>query len=166
MSRPTLYDIEQRYLQALALFDDPEIPLQAALDTVEALEGELDDKLEACVAFAADRRVLAEACAADAKRQAARAKALHDTADAVEGAALAAMLRHQRLKVETPRFRLTVCNNAESVDIVDLQALPRKYQRKIPASYAPDKQAIKQAIQAGLKVRGAQLVRKQRLQVR
>ena len=45
MHNLTLYDISQDYLQALDVFTDPEadIPLEAAMDTLEGLEGQLQE---------------------------------------------------------------------------------------------------------------------------
>lgn len=55
--------------------------------------------------------------------------------------------------------------NSEAVEITNEALIPRKFIRK-KIETAPDKAAIKDAIKSGLKVRGAELVKNQNIQIK
>lgn len=55
--------------------------------------------------------------------------------------------------------------NSEAVSITDEAKIPKKYFR-VKIEKAPDKTLIKEAIKNGLKVRGAELVAKQNIQIK
>ena len=54
----------------------------------------------------------------------------------------------------------------KSVDVFDADQLPADYLREIPATFAPDKKLIEQAIKDGFEVPGARIVAKDRLEIR
>ena len=56
--------------------------------------------------------------------------------------------------------------SSESVNIIALDKLRDEYKRVIPASWEPDKKAIKEAIKSGLPVEGAELVTNNNMQVK
>jgi hypothetical protein len=70
-----------------------------------------------------------------------------------------AMQRTGTTKLKGSMFTAFIREGSESVDITDPQALPSFYERTIPATNVPDKNAIKSALKAGLEVPGAKLVR-------
>jgi len=63
-------------------------------------------------------------------------------------------------KLETNRFRISVATNGgkQPIDIyVPDEELPAIYKKEVPASYVADKEAIREALEAGKEVKGAVL---------
>lgn len=72
-------------------------------------------------------------------------------------------------RLDCPLFSISVRKNPPAVDVFDLVSLPKEYWTKPepkPPVPAPDKAAIKLALQAGKEVTGARLVQSTRLDVR
>ena len=72
-------------------------------------------------------------------------------------------------KLECPLFSISIKKNPPSVEIVDSLSLPAAYWRTPepkPPAPAPDKAAIKAALQAGAEVTGAKLVQASRLDIK
>lgn len=72
-------------------------------------------------------------------------------------------------KIECPLFKMSIKKNAPSVEVLDPLSLPAAYWRTPepkPPVAAPDKVAIKEALQAGIEVMGARLVQNTRLDVK
>ena len=95
-----------------------------------------------------------------------RRKALENRSKWLKSYLLQSMLATGKSKIESPYFVISVRNNAESVVIDAESQIPDDYMREIPATYEPNKQAIKQAIQDGFTVPGAHLARTQSLQIK
>ena len=77
-----LYEMTQEYLKALDFLTDPnnEVDTQCAIDTIEALEGGMADKILNTARMIATLEAEAEAIKAVAKRQADRAKNVENRA--------------------------------------------------------------------------------------
>lgn len=70
-------------------------------------------------------------------------------------------------KLETPHFALTIKKNPAAVDIFEPGLVPAEFMRQPePPPAAPDKAAIKAALQAGRDVPGAVLAQGTRLEIR
>jgi len=72
-------------------------------------------------------------------------------------------------KIECPLFKLSIRKNPPSVEILDQLSLPPEFMRTPepkPPVPAPDKAAIKAALQAGKDVPGARLAQGTRLEVK
>ena len=83
-----LYELAEIYRTELAILADADLPPQAVADTLEAIQGDLTDKIRAVVAFAREQRALGEARAAVAKTMTASAKTILNRADWLEEYAL------------------------------------------------------------------------------
>ena len=82
MSNLTLYDISKDYLQALDAFTDPDadIPLDAAIDTLEGIEGQLQDKAVNVAKFMQNLDATAKAIREAEQQMAKRRKAIENRA--------------------------------------------------------------------------------------
>lgn len=72
-------------------------------------------------------------------------------------------------KIECPLFKISIRKNPPSVEVIDPLSLPLEYWRTPepkPPVAAPDKAAIKAALQAGKEVMGAKLLQGTRLDVK
>lgn len=162
----SLYEIESRYHQALDLLYDDEIPDDVALDTLEAIEGEMEVKAEAYAAIIGNLEALANGIREAEKKQATRRKAIENKATRLRSRLLEAMVTNGVPKFDTPRFRIAVRQNPESVVIVDEAVIPSDYKREIPAHFEADKGLIRSAIKDGYEVPGVRLERGMRLEIK
>ena len=167
----TLYelrtDFECLYAQLDAL--DPEDECynemcQAWMDTLEGLEGEINQKAENIAVYI--KRLASDAAAMDAEEKAmkARRKACENRAERLREYLLNQMQEIGITKFSSPRARITVTQGRESICITDADSIlydggefvkPRRLKED-----DLDKTRIKEAILSGRSVPGATLVRK------
>ena len=166
-----LYEIQSEHQAILdefeALMIDSE-PTPEQLNEINArLEinaHEFNAKAEAYAAVITQKRSEAEFLKAEAKKLIARANAAENLADRLQDRIAWAMNAQGMDKVELPHFRLRF-HNSVSVKIVDTNLLPESYM-KVKIDRQPDKTGIKQAIQSGMPVPGAELESKRSLIVK
>lgn len=162
----TLYDIGERYSQALALAHDPEIPPQLLLDTLESIEGEAELKIRAYLAVRAEAVRMAAAIEDLRAAQARRLAAYQGKIGRLDEALKAFLEKTGRARFECAECAMTLVDSTPSVAIDEDAALPHAYLREVPASSAPDKARIKAALLGGIEIPGARLVRGQHLRFR
>ena len=131
--------------------------LQAWFDTLDGLEGEIEEKLESLACY--QKELVARAAAISAereKREAGKAKS-------IASFMLNIMIRINRRKIETPKAALSVSDGRESVKVTDEQALikwAQEHGRDDLLNYKlPDisKKAVKAALSGGEEVPFAKL---------
>lgn len=61
-------------------------------------------------------------------------------------------------KIETPIGTFSIAKNPSSVETVALEATPDEFRTEIPATWVPDKKAIKTALEEGYEVAGWKLI--------
>ncbi len=167
MGNPTLYDISSDYLQALDLFTDPEvdIPLEAALDTLESTEGQLQEKAVNVAKFMQNLDATAKAIKEAEQQMARRRKAIENRARWIKDYLKTNMEAAGITKIESPWFSLAIQKNPPSVEVLDEQALPEDYKTEV-VTLKIGKAAIKEAVKEGEDVPGAVLRQGTRLAVR
>lgn len=166
-----LFQISDQYMALASNLAAGDFDIQTIEDTIEAsgLVDDFTDKAQA-LEFVA-RGALAHNPAIDA--EIARLMALkakrENIAAGVRKYLLDNMLRTGISKVSCPLFSISIQNNPPSTEVYDPLSLPKEFMRTPepkPPIAAPDKAAIKAALQAGLLVPGAKLTQSQRLVVR
>lgn len=112
-----LYEISADYQRFQEQVESGEIPEEAIADTLEAIEGNFDDKVDsiACII----KSLLAEAKEIKSERDSldGRMKQKQKTADRLTKSLKDEMLFSGRTKVETPRNVVKIRNNPPSVEI-------------------------------------------------
>ncbi len=136
--------------------------LTAYFDTIEGIELEFADKAENLAVFV-KRLVGAAAVMKDEEaRLKARRIAAENKAERLKKYLFEQMDRIKLGKVQKPRANLSIRNNAESVMITDLSQLLAQEEYLKPRKLDEDcisKTAVKDALQAGKEVPGAELHR-------
>ena len=160
-----LYEIAAEYRQALALLADIDAPPEAVADTVESLQGDLHDKLRACIAYSLELGILAEGAAQAAKRMADRAKTLEDRTASLRAYVLRNMQDTGTAEVSTDEWACKVAKKPASVQIEDGAQLPAEYLRT-KTTTEPDKAALKAVLSAGLVIPGVTLSQGYRLAIK
>lgn len=157
-TRTTLFDIVREYQDALADLNEVDLPPNVVLDTLEAIQAPVEEKVRAVVAYAL--QIKADASAR--KEQAARMK---ESAAAMEAryeslmryAQIGLMNSGLRMPLVCPEFTLNVAKNPQSVEVtVDPSNLPPEYTRRtlvvdIPKAWTAEQLA---AVEDDLKGRG------------
>lgn len=162
----TLFNLAAEYKAASDKLHDSDLDEQTIADTLEGMAGELEAKATNVGFVIRNLDSMAEQIKQAEEGMTKRRKAIENRSKWLKSYLLQNMLATGKSKIESPYFVISVRNNAESVVIDAESQLPDDYMREIPATYEPNKQAIKQAIQDGFTVPGAHLARTQSLQIK
>jgi hypothetical protein len=166
-----LFQISDQYMALASNLAAGDFDIQTIEDTIEAsgLVDNFTDKAQA-LEFVA-RGALAHNPAIDA--EIARLMALKAKREAVAAGVRKYLLDNMQRtgisKITCPLFNISIQNNPSAVEVFDPLSLPAAYMRTPepkPLVPAPDKAAIKAALQAGLGVPGCKLTQSVRLVVK
>lgn len=163
----SLYQLSHEYLNALDFLTDADnaIEPQVIHDTLEALEGELQEKVVNVAKFIRNLETTTEAIKAAETDMAKRRKTLEQRVTWLKGYLKSNMETTGINKIECPYFKLSIAKNPASVDVLDETQIPESFKR-IETVVNVDKNAIKAAINAGLAVEGVRLVNGTRLVIK
>lgn len=124
MSEP-LYAIIAKYQEDLARLQDLDLPPEVVLDTIEAMQGAVEEKVRAVVAYALDLEKAAEVRRAEAQRMNDGAEAMERRAESLKTyAQIALMNSGLRLPLVAPEFTLNLAKLPPSVEVLNIEALP------------------------------------------
>ena len=145
----TLYDLTNDYMELLQMAEDPDIDEQAFLDTLEGIEGALEDKADG---YAKVMRMLetdTKGIKAEEDRLSARRKTIEGNVSRMKSALQYAMEATGKTKFKTQLFSFNVQNNPASVvmDESDIENIPERFLKYKDPDI--DRKAIKDAIKAG-----------------
>ena len=160
-----LYQIAAEYRAQLAQLSDLDLPPEVVRDTVESMQGEVEAKLRAVIAYSLELDIQAAGAADAAKRMQDRAKALQSRVDALREYALGAMQFTGIGEVSTDEFSAKLAKKPPSVFILEGAELPEEFMR-VKTTREPDKAAIKAALLAGRDVVDSYLVGGYRLAIK
>ncbi|MBE0437493.1 MAG: siphovirus Gp157 family protein [Methylomicrobium sp.] len=167
MSNLALYQLSQNYIEALDFLTDPEadLPAEVINDTLEGLEGELQDKAVNVAMFMRNMEATAEAIKNAEAEMARRRKAFESRVKWLKDYLKGSMEYTGITKIECPYFKLAIQKNPPAVAILNEAAIPDEFKEKV-ITWKIDKTGIKEAIKAGKAVPGAELVNGTRLAIR
>lgn len=166
-----LYVLSSKYLALAERLADGDFDLQTIADTIEAsgISDEIAVKAQGCEFVA--RGALAHNLAIDVEivrlqaLKARREKIAQGMRDYIKDC-----MEHTGMeKIDCPLFSISIRKNPPAVDITDRLSLPAQYwvtPTPTPPVAAPDKNAIKNAIKAGIDVIGARLTQTTRLEIK
>jgi hypothetical protein len=167
MTSITLYELSQTYREALDVLTDPELdlPNEVIADTLEGLQGSLEDKAVNVAKFFKNLEATADSIKQAEVRMSARRKAIENRVASLKTYLKESMEACGITKIESPWFALSIAKNPAAVDITDEDSLPDDFV-EIVTTRKIDKTAIKKAIESGAEVPGALLTRGTRLAIR
>jgi seryl-tRNA synthetase len=152
-----LYEIKEEFLR-LAEMDLDE---QTLADTLESLQGELDEKADNIACLIKQLEAEAEAIKNESKNLADRAIAKQNKADKLNEYLFTTFKTLNINKIETARNVIQVKKNPISVVLEEGFNNPCYMSTKIVTT--PDKSLIKEYLQQGNELKGAKLEQKERL---
>ena len=167
MNNLSLYELAEDYRQALDTLTDPENDLPAAViaDTMEGLQGTLEDKAVNVAKFFKNLEATAVAIRDAEQRMSQRRKAIENRVASLKTYLKESMEACGITRIESPWFALSIAKNPAAVDVFDEAAVPAEYKEEI-VTVKIDKTRIKRAIESGAEVPGAVLTRGTRLAIR
>lgn len=149
-----IFELTADYMQMLELMDDPELDEIALADTMEGIEGALEDKFDNYVYVAKQEQGAIDVLEKTIKELTARKKAKENNLAKLKRVMTDVMQATGKLKFKTAAHSYWVQQNPESVviDTKDVRAIPEDYLTfKEPE---PNKTAIKAAIKDGVDFQG------------
>lgn len=159
-----LYEIADRYKNLEMLLDDPEIPEDIVNSAVEGVEGEFQEKIDYLIRITKNMDADIAACEAEEKRLKERRKNIEKKKDSIRNYIQNQMYKINLKKINTPLFRVVIKANQESVEIFNIEDIPKDYFILKPAEVS--KTLIKEALQKGVQIPGATLIRTESLQIK
>ena len=165
----SLFELSTQFKQLfdsldIIMEDEDEDMLEAWFDTLEGIEGEIEDKVENIALYI--EGTLAEADALKKKRDSlnARIKAKTNAAERMKGYLKDSMIRISLNKVQTDKVAVSIRNNPESVNVLDEQGFiewAEKNNEDLLRYKTPEinKTAVKKALQDGREIPCCELTR-------
>lgn len=160
-----LFTIVESYRADLDALNAMDIDAATYADTLDGMQGELQDKLRAVIAYSLDLEIEATGAAAASKRMKERAESIENRVKWLREYALRAMEATGLPEISTDEWAAKVAKKPPSVVIADGIELPAEYVRTTVKT-EPDKAALKAALTAGTVVPGVSLVAGHRIQIR
>lgn len=161
-----LYALSAEYQAASDRLHDMELDDQTIVDTLEGMVGDIEEKWKNIIFVVRNLNAMAEARKAAAKTMLDMAASEIKRAAYLQDLVLQSMILVGRNKADCTFFKLAVRDNPYSVIVTNEEKIPDKYKRIIPATSAPDKIAIKEALLAGEVIESAHLVRIKSLSIK
>ena len=156
----TLYEIDSRIREILdSIYDAADENGEVGeidLTELKELQAARETKLENIALYAKNLAVEALAIKNEENTLAERRKRLERKCERLKGILIDAMEADGNKKIWSPRFE-AVIRHSTKTEITDESEIPDRYM-VTKTTKTPDKAAIKAAIEAGKKVKGAELV--------
>ena len=165
----SLYELTGARLSLQSRLETLNFDEETILDTLEANDTELAQKVIDYVYVIRNRQALADAMQSEIDRMTARRNSEVKRIEAIEAWLLQNMIGCNFLKVECVAFTIAVQNNPPKVDVLNEDLIPADYWRTPepkPLVATPDKRLILQALKDGHDVPGCAIVNTSRLVVK
>lgn len=162
-----LYEIARNKVELERLMEYGDLDPQAIIDTLEAVDGELQEKAVNVAKVARNIDAAAAAVRQAGKDMLDRAARMEKRAESIRQYLLMNMLFSGITKIECPQFVIAVKHNPPAVVIDDEKFIPAEYlTQPEPPAPRPDKMKIRDALKAGEDVPGCRLVASDRVEIR
>jgi len=162
-----LFELAVQHQHLMALDGSADIPPEVIRDTLEGLEGEIQDKAHSIACMVRNIEAEADAVAEAAKELAERSKRMQRRADEMKNYLLFQLQACGMTRLPFKEFTVAVRDNPESVRINDDAKIPAEFMvTPEPPPPAPDKKALKAALKTGAEIPGVWLERGQRLEIK
>lgn len=163
----TLYQITDEYMQLLQMAEDPDIDEEILKDTMEGIEGELEDKAQNYAIIIQELQSEAYKVKAEIDRLQLRKKSLENNIQRMKDSLEKAMRATDKLKFKTELYSFSIRKNPPSVvlaDNFDINEVDAEYIKF--ADPELDKTKVKEALKAGTELGWARLESKESLSIK
>jgi hypothetical protein len=159
----TLYELKSEYIQLREMAGDPDISPEALRDTMDAINGELEDKADGYAKVIRELEAEEAGLDAEIKRLQARKSAVSGNKGRIKDALESAMRETGKLKFKTALFSFGIQKNPPSVAILS-ENIPLDY--LVVPDPQPDKKRILAELKAGSSFDWAELRQTESLRIR
>ena len=145
MSR--LYELKENYRQVADMLYEEEIDVQCILDTLESIEGEIEDKADNYAVIIKELLADAEVCKQEKLRLEARQKSFENRAKFLKDRLEEVMRETGKTKFKTAKFSFGIQKKGGLAPLwidEDYSNIPQKYLK-----VEPDNTKIRQALDSG-----------------
>lgn len=163
-----LYDLTDKYLQLVAEIEEYDLDPAALLDTLEGSDEmtNIEDKVNGIVCMIKNFEADVPGLDAEIERLTARKKAIKNRVDSVKNYLQMNLEKAGIDSLKVGIFTVKLQKNPASLVVKNLDEIPARYITIIPEQHQPDKKAIKDALKAGEKVAGVELVQGRSLRIK
>lgn len=159
----TLYELKSEYIQLREMAGDPDISPEALRDTMDAINGELEDKADGYAKVIRELEAEEAGLDTEIKRLQARKSAVSGNKGRIKDALESAMRETGKLKFKTTLFSFGIQKNPPSVAILS-ENIPLDY--LVVPEPQPDKKRILAELKAGASLDWAELRQTESLRIR
>ena len=143
----TLYELTEQYMQLLAYAEDPDADPQVISDTLEGLDGDIEEKADGYAKVIRQLEADEAALKAEIDRLTARKRTIDNSIDRMKEHLKQAMILCGKPKFKTELFSFGIQKNPPKVVIDDPDNIPQYW--LIQQDPKVNTSAIKEAIQNG-----------------
>ena len=150
----TLYELTGKYMELLAMAEDPEIDAETLADTMEGIAGEIEDKLDGYAVIINSLKTDAAQIKAEEERLSNMRKALENKQKKMLAVITNMMAVTEKQKIKTAKYSFTLRKNPPSLMIDDpyIENFPEEY--IVQPEPIIDKAKIKEDLKAGKDLEG------------
>ncbi len=163
---PKLYELTGAYNDIWELVNDETTDLTVIEDTLQSIEGAIEEKATNIVKFIRSMEFDVDAIKTEEKRLADRRRAVENRIQGIKDYIKAQMEKAGLDKIKTPILTIALQNNPPAVNIIEQDKIPASYITIVPEQYIPNKKAICDALKAGQSVPGCELTQGKSLRIR
>jgi len=157
-----LYELAQNYAQLLEMADDMES--DALVDTLEALQGEIEEKAENIAKLVKNLEADAKIIKEEEQRLAERRRAIEAKVERLKTYLQQQLEVAGLQKVKRPTITVAIQNNPPSVEIADEKLIPSEFMIPQPAKI--DKKAILERLKNGEEIPGCSIKQTKGVRIR
>lgn len=157
-SKVSLYQIADAYRKIEEMDDEGLIPY------LEAIEGQMENKVDQIVKFRQELTATASAIDTEVQRLLDMKKSRERLAERLKEYISTAMIAHDIEKIDTGLFKISFLNS-ESLQVVDEASIPEEY-IITKVTKQVDKMSLKKAIKGGQEIPGAIIERRKNIQIK
>lgn len=159
-----LYELTEQYQHLLNLIDEHETDSPALIDTLEAIDGAIEDKLDNIAKLVRTLEAESEAFKKEELRFQTKRKVRENNTKRLKAYAQEALEATGRKKVEGATFTLALQKNPPSVEVLDEKLIPPTY--FIPQDPTLDKKSLLAQLKAGQSIAGVDMKQTESLRIR
>lgn len=159
-----LYELTEAY-QNVSNLIEMGLPEEEIANVLDTLEGAIEEKAGNIALMIQNMDADIEAIKAEEDRLFGRRRALENRKNRLKLYLEENFVRSGLSKVRTATHTISLQNNPPSVNILDINLLPKEYQKHID-EWQPDKKLILESLKAGQAIPGAEIVQKSSIRIR
>lgn len=148
------------------MMDDADLDIQTLTDTMEGMEGEIEDKVDGYEKIILEKQSEIDAIDAEIKRLKARKDAIEKNIDRMKEVVKTAMKAMDKLKIKTLLFSFSVVKNPVRLEIDEQTKIPAYYYEIPEPKPQLNKALIKADLKEGKTVEGAHLEHGESLRIK